>query len=166
MNNGDLIRYGENPWDKITVCSGDWSCVVTFAWQDIGQSIYPDQVIGRLDDKDITLTELYLSPMTMKIYYQRYPLGVRPPHTRTQPIDIRWHQVLDSDNMTLITRDGHVVNLMEGMGIGGTSSYWEQDRNYQLTEITALEDLEGGALNIRIEGGSVDVPLDGLVSVE
>lgn len=166
MNNGDLIRYGENPWDKITVCSGDWSCVVTFAWQDIGQSIYPDQVIGRLDDKDITLTELYLSPMTMKIYYQRYPLGVRPPHTRTQPIDIRWHQVLDSDNMTLITRDGHVVNLMEGMGIGGTSSYWEQDRNYQLTEITALEDLEGGALNIRIEGGSVDVPLDGLVSTE
>ena len=35
-----------------------------------------------------------------------------------------------------------------------------------MTVMDWLEDLEGGTLNIRIEGGSVDVPLDGLVLAE
>ena len=165
MPNGDLIRYGENPWDIITICSGDFSCEVPFTWQDMGRSIYPNQVIGRLDDKDITLTEVYLSPMTLKIYFQRYPLGVHPPHTRTQPIDYRWNHVLEDGNMTLSTRDGQTVELVV-KGVAGTSDYWAQHWSYQLGEITALEDLEGGILNIRIEGGSVNVPLDGLTATE
>ena len=165
MCNGDLIRYGENPWDIITVWSGDWSCEIPFTWQDIGRSIRPDQVIGQLDGKDITLTEVYLSPMTLKIHYQRYPLGVQPPHTRTQPIDYRWNHVLEDGDMTLTTREGRTVDLIVE-GFAGTSNYWDHKDIYHLAEITALEDLEGGTLNIRIEGGSVDVPLDGLVPVE
>ena len=165
MCNGDLIRHGENPWDIITVWSGDWSCEVPFTWQDIGRSIQPNQVIGQLDGKDITLTDVYLSPMTLKIRYQRYPLGVHPPHTRTQPIDYRWNHVLESDNMTLTTREGKTVDLIVE-GYAGTSNFWEHRDIYHLAEITALEDLEGGTLNIRIEGGSVDVPLDGLVPAE
>ena len=165
MCNGDLIRYGEKPWDKIIVWPGDWSCEVPFTWQDIGQSIQPNQVIGQLNGTDITLTEVYLSPMTLKIHYQRYPLGVHPPHTRTQPIDYCWNHVLDTDNMTLTTRDGQTVDLIV-KGHAGTSDFWEHDSIYHLAEITALEDLEGGALNIRIEGGSVDVPLEGLVPAE
>ena len=157
MCNGDLIRHGENPWDIITVWSGDWSCEVPFTWQDIGRSIQPNQVIGQLDGKDITLTDVYLSPMTLKIRYQRYPLGVHPPHTRTQPIDYRWNHVLESDNMTLTTREGKTVDLIVE-GYAGTSNFWEHRDIYHLAEITALEDLEGGTLNIRIEGGSVDVP--------
>ena len=165
MCNGDLIRYGENPWDIITVWSGDWSCEISFTRQDIGRSIRPDQVIGQLDGKDITLTEVYLSPMTLKIHYQRYPLGVQPPHTRTQPIDYRWNHVLEDGDMTLTTREGRTVDLIVE-GFAGTSNYWDHKDIYHLAEITALEDLEGGTLNIRIEGGSVDVPLDGLVPVE
>ena len=70
------MRHGENPWDIITVWSGDWSCEVPFTWQDIGRSIQPNQVIGQLDGRDITLTDIYLSPLTLRIRYQRYPLGV------------------------------------------------------------------------------------------
>ena len=165
MYNGDLMRHGENPWDIITVWSGDWSCEVPFTWQDIGRSIQPNQVIGQLDGRDITLTDIYLSPLTLRIRYQRYPLGVSPPHTRTQPIDYRWNHVLESDNITLTTREGRTVDLIVE-GYAGTSNFWDHRDIYHLAEITALEDLEGGTLNIRIEGGSVDVPLDGLVPVE
>ena len=165
MYNGDLMRHGENPWDIITVWSGDWSCEVPFTWQDIGRSIQPNQVIGQLDGRDITLTDIYLSPLTLRIRYQRYPLGVYPPHTRTQPIDYRWNHVLESDNITLTTREGRTVDLIVE-GYAGTSNFWDHRDIYHLAEITALEDLEGGTLNIRIEGGSVDVPLDGLVPAE
>ena len=40
------------------------------------------------------------------------------------------------------------------------------EQNQTRAFITALEDLEGGTLNIRIEGGSVDIPLDNLVPAE
>ncbi len=165
MYNINLIRYGENPWDIFTVWSGDWSCEVPFTWQDIGRSIQPNQVIGQLDGKDITLTDVYLSPITLRIRYQRYPLGVHPPHTRTQPIDYRWNHVLESDNITLTTREGRTVDLIVE-GDAGTSNFWDHRDIYHLAEITAMEDLEGGTLNIRIEGGNVDVPLDGLVPAE
>ncbi len=165
MCNRDLIRYGEKPWDKIVVWPGNWSCEVPFTWQDIGRSIQPNQVIGQLNGTDITLTEVYLSPMTLKIHYQRYPLGIHPPHTRTQPIDYQWNHVLDTDNMTLTTRDGQTVDLIV-KGFAGTSDFWDHDSIYHLAEITALEDLEGGTLNVRIEGGSVDIPLEGLVPAE
>lgn len=160
MHNGNLIRYGEEPWDIITIWSGDLSCEVPFTWQDMGKGIQPDQVVGELDGIDITLTELYLSPMTLKINLKsEIPIPQQPGGT----IGIRWSQLGIVDNFTLTDKNGKTIALTD---LGGSGSKQDQDRIYQLAEITALEDLEGGALNIRIEGGSVDVPLDGLVPAE
>lgn len=158
--NGDLVRYGAEPWDKITACSGDWSCEVPFTWQDMGRSIQPDQAVGDLDGIGITLTELYLSPMTLRLQ-----LESETPILRKfgGGVGIRWLQLVNSDNVTLTTRNGETIPLI---GNGGEAGGQDQVCFFRLAEITALEDLEGGALNIRIEGGSVDVPLDGLVPAE
>ena len=65
--------------------------------------------------------------------------------------------------MTLTTKGGQTIPLV---GLGSTGGNQHQKQSFQLAEITALEDLEGGTLNIRIEGGSVDIPLDNLVPAE
>lgn len=158
--NGDLVRYGAEPWDKITVCSGDWSCEVPFTWQDMGRSTQPDQAVGNLNGIGITLTELYLSPMTLRLH-----LESEAPILREfgGGIGIRWSQLVNSNNVTLTTRNGETIPLI---GNGGEVGDQDQVCFFRLDEITALEDLEGGTLNIRIEGGSVDVPLDGLVPAE
>lgn len=160
----NLVRWDQDKREMIPVCSGDWSCEVPFTWQDMGQAIWPNQVIGQLDGKDIILTELYFSPMTTRICYE---WDIPELTTKTYSPNIRWHQVLDENRMTLTTRDGRVIPLTQRSGMAcGLTGYREQYHIYQLSEIAALEDLKGGNLNIRIEGGSVDIPLDGLTPVE
>lgn len=158
--NGDLVRYGAEPWDKIAVCSGDWSCEVPFTQQDMGRSIQPNQAVGDLDGIGITLTELYLSPMTLRLQLEsETPI----PREFGGGIGIRWSQLVNCDKVTLTTRSGTTIPLAD---LGGSAGDQDQDWMFRLEEITALEDLEGGTLNIRIEGGSVDVLLDGLVPAE
>ena len=160
LYNGDLVRYGAEPWDKIAVCSGDWSCEVPFTRQDMGRSIQPNQTVGDLDGIDITLTELYLSPMTLKLQLKsETPI----PQKFGGGIGIRWLQLVNCDKVTLTTRNGETIPLTD---LGGSAGEQDQDWSFRLAEITALEDLEGGTLNIRIEGGSVDVPLDALIPAE
>lgn len=160
LYNGDLVRYGAEPWDKIAVCSGDWSCEVSFTQQDMGRSIQPNQAVGDLDGIGITLTELYLSPMTLRLQLEsETPI----PQNFGGGIGIRWSQLVNCDKVTLTTRNGETIPLTD---LGGSAGDQDQDWSFRLAEITALEDLEGGTLNIRIEGGSVDVPLDGLVLAE
>lgn len=160
LTNIDLVRYGQAPGEYITVYSGDWSCEVPFVWRDMGQTTWPNQVIGQLDGADITLTELYFSPMNMRICYE---WDIPELTTKGHQPNLRWHRVLDEDRMTLTTRDGKVIPLLESSGMaGGITGYRKQEHIYQLGEVVALEDLEGGNLNIRIEGGSVDIPLENL----
>ena len=160
LYNGNLVWYGAEPWDKIAVCSGDWSCKVPFTQQDMGRSIQPNQTVGDLDGIGITLTELYLSPMTLRLQ-----LESENPILRKfgGGIGIRWSQLVNCDKVTLTTRNGETIPLAD---LGGSAGDQDQDWMFRLDEITALEDLEGGTLNIRIEDGSVDIPLDGLVPVE
>ena len=75
----------------------------------------------------------------------------------------RWLQLVDRDNTTLTTRSGKAIPLTD---LGGSTGDQDKDWMFRLDEITALEDLEGGTLNIRIEGGSVDIPLNDLVPAE
>lgn len=160
LYNKDLLRYNLEQDRYDTVYSGDWSCQIPLTWQDIGQSVQPNQTVGELDGIGITLTELYLSPMTMRLQLEsETPI----PQKFGGGIGNRWLQLVNFDNTTLTTRSGKVIPLTD---LGGSASDQDQDWIFRLDEITSLEDLEGGTLNIRIEGGSVDVPLDGLVPVE
>ena len=75
----------------------------------------------------------------------------------------RWISLLTSDTVTLTTRDGRTVPLVEQ---GGSTGNQDQDRMFRLDEITALEDLEGGTLTLCIGDGRVDVPLKDLLPAE
>ncbi len=159
LHNSDLVRYNPEP-TVTTIYSGNWSCEVPVTWQDMGRSIQPNQIVGQLDGINITMTELYLSPMTLRIQMEsEAPI----PQQYGGGIGNRWHQLANSDTMTLTTRKGEVIPLTD---LGGSLGDQDQNRGFRLEEITALEGLEGGTLNVSIEGGSVDIPLEGLVSAE
>ena len=156
LRNSDLVRYNSEP-TVTTIYSGNWSCEVPVTWQDMGQSVQPNQTVGELDGIDITLTELYLSPMTMRLQFKS---EVPIPQQFGGGIGNRWLQLVNFENVTLTTRSGKTIPLTD---LGGSSGDQDKDWMFRLDEITALEDLEGGTLNIRIEGGSVDVPLNDLI---
>lgn len=160
LRNSDLVRYNPEP-TVTTIYSGNWSCQIPLTWQDIGRSVQPNQTVGELDGIDITLTELYLSPMTLRVQLEsETPI----PQQFGGGIGNRWVQLIaDPGNLTLTTRKGEVIPLTDR---GGSLGDQDQDRSFRLEEITALEDLEGGTLNIRIEGGSVDVSLNDLIPAE
>lgn len=155
LHNSDLVRYNPEP-TVTTIYSGNWSCEVPVTWQDMGRSIQPNQIVGQLDGINITMTELYLSPMTLRLQLEsEAPI----PQQYGGGIGNRWHQLANSDTITLTTRKGEVIPLTD---LGGSLGDQDQVRSFRLEEISALEDLEGGTLNVSIEGGSVDIPLDGL----
>lgn len=160
LRNKNLLRYDPEQDQYFTVYSGDWSCQIPLTWQDMGRSIQPNQTVGDLDGIDITLTELYLSPMTMRLQFKS---EVPIPQQFGGGIGNRWLQLVNFENVTLTARSGKTIPLTD---LGGSSGDQDKDWMFRLDEITALEDLEGGTLNIRIEGGSVDVPLNGLVPAE
>lgn len=126
----------------------------------MGRSVQPDQVVSELDGIDITLTELYLSPMTLRLQLEsETPI---PPQLGGN-IGTRWRQLVSPDNVMLATRDDRNIPLTE---LGGFSGDQEQNWSFRLGEITALEDLEGGTLTLRVGNSSVAIPLDNLAPAE
>lgn len=160
LRNKGLFRYDSEQDQYITVYSGDWSCQVPITWQDMGRIIQPNQTVGDLDGIGITLTELYLSPMTLRLHLEsETPI----PQKFGGGIGNRWISMLNGGRVTLTTKDGQTVPLIEQ---GGSAGERDQIKMFQLDEITALEDLQGGTLTLEIEDGSVDIPLDGLDSAK
>ena len=160
LRNKGLLRYDPGQDQYVTVWSVSWSCQVPVTWQDMGRSIRPDQVVGQLDGIDITLTELYLSPMTLRLQLEsETPI----PQIFGGGTGNRWLQLVNSDNMMLTAKDGRTIPLIENGGLSGDQN---QNRLFQLAEITALEDLDGGTLTLQIGDGSVDIPLDDLLPAE
>ena len=158
LRNRDLYRYDPERSEYVTVYSGDWSCQVPVTWEDMGRSIQPDQAVGTLDGIGITLTELYLSPMTLRIQLEsETPI----PQKFGGGIGNRWLQLASSEYVTLTTRDGRTVPLVE---LGGSAGNQDKDRMFRLDEITALEDLEGGTLTLEVEGERCDISLNGFLS--
>ena len=156
----DLVRFDHALKRPVTVCSGDWSCQFPITWQDIGRSIPLNQVAGQVDDVDISVTEIYLSPLTLQIKLERaVPVPLHSDESKPG-LYTRWLSAIDSDCITLTTKEGQTIPLMQ---LGGTGDNQNQEQSFQLAEITALEDLEGGTLNLRINGNSVDIPLESLV---
>ena len=159
----DLVRFDHELKRHVTEYSGDWSCQFPISWQDMGQSIQLNLVAGQVDDVDISVTEIYLSPLTLQIELERaVPVPLHSDESKPG-LYTHWLSAINSDRMTLTTKGGQTIPLV---GLGSTGGNQHQKQSFQLAEITALEDLEGGTLNIRIEGGSVDIPLDNLVPAE
>lgn len=159
----DLICYDPEAEDIITVYSGDWSCQFPITWQDMGRSIQLDQVAGHLDGADITVTEVYLSPMTLQIKLEREtPVAAYGDKSGTE-VSSRWYSAVSGGRVTLTTGDGQSIPLTE---LGGSGSKTDQDASFQLGEITGLDRLQGGTLTLRIGDESCDIPLDGLAPAE
>ena len=153
----DLIRFDPEAEDIVTVYSGDWSCQFPIAWQDMGRSMQVDQVAGQVDDVNISVTDIYLSPMTLQFHLEREtPVQLHSPEA-VGGVDGRWISAVNVDGVTLTTKDGKTVPLTD---MGSTVSDREQDRSFQLNEITDLTQLQ--TLTLRVGESNFDIPLDGL----
>lgn len=148
--------------DIVSVYDGNWSCDIPLPQQDIGQSQQVDIIAGTLDDVNIKLTEIYLSPMTLTLE-REVPLADEVPDEEAERVYSRWISALNITRVTLKDRDGQEIPLVE---IGGAIGDQEHHSTFRFAEITSLEQLQGGTLTLRIGDGSVDVPLEGLAPVE
>ena len=163
LHNNDLVRYDPQLCQYVTVYSGDWSCQFPVTWQDMGQIVRVNQVAGQVDGVDISVTGLYLSPMTLQVKLERAePVPLRSDDAKPGTYS-RWISALNVDRVTLTTKDGQTIPLIE---LGSTGSDQDLDIAFQIEEITSLEQFLGGTLTLRVGDGSVDVPLDGLVPAE
>ena len=159
----DLVRYSPEKRDFVTVYSGDWSCQIPVTWQDMGQSIRLDQVAGQVDGVNISVAELYLSPVTLQIRLERaVPIPLHSDEAAAGTYS-RWISAINVNRITLTGRDGEEIPLEDG---GGTADNQVQDNIYHLTQITSLEQLQGGTLTLRIGDGSYSILLNDLTQAD
>lgn len=157
----NLMRYDFEVEDMITVYSGDWTCQFPVTWQDMGQSIEMNQVAGQVDDVNIAVTGIYLSPMSLQIQLEReVPVPLHSDEAR-EGVYSHWVSSLNVDRVTLTNKDGQVIPLID---LGGAASDQAQNCSFQLSEITDPASLQ--TLTLRIGDGSIDIPLDDLMSAE
>ena len=153
----DLIRFDPEAEDIVTVYSGDWSCQFPVSWQDMGRSMQMDQVVGQVDDVNIAVTNIYLSPMTLQLQLEREtPVPLHSPES-IGGVYARWIASLNVDGVTLTTKDGQTVPLTD---MGNTGSDRQLNCSFLLDEITDLAQLQ--TLTLRIGEGSLNIPLDNL----
>ena len=145
----------------VSLRSGTWSCDIPLPQTEIGQTHEVNIPVGEIDGVNISMKSYYLSPMTLQITLEReIPIDF---YGDDEAVRHRWQSAVGgTERVSLTSRDGMKIPLR---GKGGGSGLQEQEQLYRLEEITALSQLQGGTLNIRIEDGSVDIPLDGLVPV-
>ena len=152
----DLIRFDPEAEDIVTVYSGDWSCQFPVSWQDMGRSMQMNQVVGQVDDVNIAVTNIYLSPMTLQLQLEREtPVPLHSPEA-VGGVFGRWVSALNVDGVTLTTKDGQTVPLTD---MGNTGGDQELNCSFLLNEITDLAQLQ--TLTLCIGEGSIDIPLDG-----
>lgn len=144
-----LYRYGSGIGSTVA-CAGDWSCRIPVTWQDIGWSVQPNQPVGQMNGSDITVKEIYLSPMTLQVYMESVPI-----ESATRKTDWGgWYPA--SEHIILTTKDGKTIPLISVEGrYGGSMSVlcgwvWprEQRINFSLTEITDPTLLQGGTITL------------------
>ena len=153
------------------VCAGDWTCRIPVTWQDTGWSLQPDQPAGQMNGSDITVKEVYLSPMTLQIYMESVPIESAT-RTTDRPY---WYPA--SEHIILTAKDGKTIPLTSVEGrYGGSSSVlcgwvWprEQRVNFSLSEITDPVLLQGGTITLLLgDSGEEEfvISLESLVPAE
>lgn len=150
----NLVSYSGGEGTEL--CSGDWSFEVPLPQQSAGWLQQTAYALYQDEQMNVTLDELYLSPMTLRISLARAV-------DESEPLDEElyqdWMSLLHAQNITLTTRDGHSVALTE---IGGVIGIAEQQRSYRLTEITDPAQFQGGTITFDIDGRTVTLALDNL----
>lgn len=157
----DLMRFDPDVEDMVTVYSGDWTCQFPVTWQDMGQSIQMNQVAGQVDDVNIAVTGIYLSPMSLQIRLERETPVPLHSDGAIDGVYGRWISALNVERVTLTNKDGQEIPLSD---LGGVASDREQSCSFQLSEITDLAQLQ--TLTLRIGDESIDISLDDLMSAE
>lgn len=145
-----------------TLYSGDWSCDVPLPQKDIGWSQQADTFVTQLDGADITLKEVYLSPVNLLVTFDREggeQLG--------GDVEVRWWYLLNlsEDDITIKDKDGNLVPLAPAyLGSGNIGE--EALLMYRLADITDPARLQGGSVTFNLSCGAVTLPLDDLAPVE
>lgn len=158
-----LSYYSMETRERSVVYPGDWSCEVPLPQQDTGWAVQPETVAGRLDNADITVKDVYLSPMTLQITLEREFPVADDPSEEGEAIYSRWLSVINIKRVTLTTRDGRTIELENFGGVAGAKG---QTMQFRLAEVTDPEQFQGGTLTLRIGDGVCDIPLDGLTAVD
>lgn len=160
MSAVNLLRFDRDERTMVPVYSGDWSCDVPLPQKEIGWSQSPNCVVGQLDGAEITLKEVYLSPMTLQVILERETaVNTENMSAEDEAIYGRWLSAVNIQRIALTTKDGQSISLEGGDGAIGDQEQW---RTFQLTELTDPALFQGGTLSLRIGEQICTVPLDGL----
>lgn len=171
----------EDPWmvERYTgavdlLYAGNWSLEVPLPQKDMGCTQKFDQNVGELDGSAIRLKEVYLSPVTLMVTLERES-DLTGADAKTS---MRWFFALDGEHFaaangyepaidrTILTdRDGNEIPLECIGGSANLANLKQQYYPFRLAEAASVERLQGGTLTLKIEDGSVDIPLNGLVPV-
>lgn len=140
------LVYFDSDLEKVILYPGDWSVQLPLPEKDTGW-------IQEVDDP--VVKEIYLSPMNIHLSMSLENLN---------------KERLDK-GVTLTSPDGQTISARQvfggGTGTGvGDLSWQRRSGTFQLTEVTDPAQFQGGTLTLRIGGGSVDIPLDGLIPAE
>ena len=150
----------------VEVYSGDWSVDVPLPKRDIGYAQQPGQIIGELNGVNVTLDEIYVSPMTLQLTVTRETAVDWDSWLSNDMASRQWSCLLsDCSKITLNTKDGAVVALQDKGG------YTMGDPNMKmvtlrLAEITDPARFQGGGVTFDADGSTCTIPLDNLMPVE
>lgn len=149
------------PLNKVCQYSGNWSCEVPLPQRDTGWAVQRPGVVldGYLNGMDVTVTEVYLSPVTIQVTVEREYDSEQENYVSYA----RWRSVLSAKQATLTTRDGQSITLGKFRGL---ISDQQQSWQCRLSEVTDPEQFRGGTLTLRIGDEVCDIPLDGLTAVD
>ena len=155
-------------WDEktekprlIEVYSGDWSCDVPLPQKDIGWTQQVDCAVGELDGAEITVKELYLSPVNLLV-----TLGREGGEDLSGDAEFRWLGLLDVKDIVLKDRDGNTIAMGDSQFSGGLIGDIESTHMFRLSEITDPASFQDGSITLNLSCGTVTIPLDGLAPVE
>lgn len=145
-----------------TLYSGNWSCDIPLPQKDIGWSQQADTFVTQLDGADITLKEVYLSPVNLLVTFDR-----EGGEKLVGDVEVRWWYLLNfkEDDIIIKDRDGNRIPLAPAY-LGGGSIGEKALIMFRLSEVTDPARLQGGSITFKLSCGTVTLPLDDLAPVE
>ena len=116
----------------------------------------------QLDGANITLKEVYLSPVNLLVTFDR-----EGGEKLVGDVETRWWYLLalSENDITLKDKDGNLVPLAPAH-LGGGSIGEEALLMFRLSEVTDPARLQGGSVTFNLSCGAVTLPLDDLAPVE
>ncbi len=150
---------------------GDWSCVVPLPQADTRWVLPLGQAIGTLDEAEITVEELQLSPVTLRIALKReYPAVVEiNPYGEVvdleeEAIYARWAALGENEEgISLTDKNGRTVPVrLYTSGVYEGEQWW----SYRLEEAVDPARFQGGTLTLNWACGRAAIPLNAIAPVE